>query len=454
MVSFVRYVGGVGMFRSVIILAAILLTVLFVPGSAEAQKTVLAELNGFRLGQYREAVRNELGEPDHIRELNNSVYEIYFFSREPMLYMVFQYPEDEATIYSVQISGAKSSNDIGFFGLAVGAPASAVEKSLGAPSEKADAGEHGTRWDYDNANYSVEINGGILSSIRVVDPRSLGSDPKLEAIPKFADVLKLLQKGTNAQLAEIMAPDMEVYKGEEVLYFKHVMRKEIAADRSGLFAAMRDLSKELSGVDPKKADQLDEAGRFSYGNDVMHVMKFPKLEKVKEIVFRWDGFKWRIWEFGAKKPPKPFANYQIGTLKSFTTARMPELLNDPNVRLFSKDDKPILDLSYNQFPTIAKVTFTGESREIPEARNFMLSSWFITFGKPKETQDLFKREYKFIENGVEYWLPVQSPVAEYFAKEVKKGDEIFIYAAWLGAVYEDGKPISYWMVNEFESIEK
>lgn len=426
-----------------------------------AAQTIVSELNGFRLTQFRSTTHCEFGEPDMVGSTNEELdYEAFLLKDDQSLYIVFQYRKSEPEIiYSIQITGTDNKYDHGFRGLRFGDTANQVEKVLGRPSRKVNAGEHGTRWEFDKANYSIEISKqNSLSSIRIVDERSEGGDPKFDKVPKFIEVARKLQVGTNAEIAEILAPDMEVYEAGKVLYFKRSFRNEVTSDNSGVFAAIRRMSKELSTVDLGKAGELEENLRLSQGRIPNPVIKLYKLKGVTEIVFRWDGRRWLIWEFGAAKPADGDSswmnNYKPGSLKDLATTQLQALLKTPNVSLKGSDGKPFADFSYNSYPTRAKVMFTGESRKTLASTLTLIELWLTTIGRSKEEAKLFETEYKFTEDGVDHWLPVQSTLIEHFPKKIKKGDEIMIYVAWMGIKYDKEVPRSLTIVNEFTTFEQ
>lgn len=121
-----------------------------------------------------------------------------------------------------------------------------------------------------------------------------------------------------------------------------------------------------------------------------------------------------------------------------------------------RDDKKDVSiiLSYNSFQSRVKVIYTGTSRKVSDQRKELISIWLKTLGKPKELLDLFETEYLFTEDKVEYWLPVQKQVASYFGEELKKGDTVTLFVAWLGA-RKDAKSVDYiFLTNEFEAEEE
>ena len=146
-------------------------------------------------------------------------------------------------------------------------------------------------------------------------------------------------------------------------------------------------------------------------------------------------------------------NYEPRTLKEITTTIAAKSLKNPDV-LIQNDKKDVsIILSYNSFPSRVKATYTGESRKVSDQRKELIAAWLKTIGKPKELLDLFENEYLFVEDKVEYWLPVQKKVASYFKDELKKGDTVTIFVAWLGA-RKQAKDVDYvFLMNEFEAEE-
>ena len=145
--------------------------------------------------------------------------------------------------------------------------------------------------------------------------------------------------------------------------------------------------------------------------------------------------------------------YEPRTLKEFTNTIAAKSLKKPDVLI--RDDKKDVSiiLSYNSFQSRVKVVYTGTSRKVSDQRKELISIWLKTLGKPKELLDLFENEYLFTEDKVEYWLPVQKQVASYFADELKKGDTVTLFVAWLGA-RKEAKSVDYiFLTNEFEAEE-
>lgn len=117
------------------------------------------------------------------------------------------------------------------------------------------------------------------------------------------------------------------------------------------------------------------------------------------------------------------------------------------------DDKGIttsLIFSADFLHSSARVKFMNKSRPISAARKELMTHWQKSFSVDEKLVARFINEYLFTECGVEYWMPVQSPVASYFPKELKEGDMITVYL--IRGPGKKTKESSDWvfLVNEFE----
>jgi hypothetical protein len=106
-------------------------------------------------------------------------------------------------------------------------------------------------------------------------------------------------------------------------------------------------------------------------------------------------------------------------------------------------------MSGERFPTLARVTYCGNSRPIKKLRRDVLRWWGLTFYRDTSVVLDFHREYLFKEEKQLLWLPVQDTVASFFARELQPGQQVSLYVSWAGA-YNTGKVITWaFMVNEF-----
>jgi len=112
---------------------------------------------------------------------------------------------------------------------------------------------------------------------------------------------------------------------------------------------------------------------------------------------------------------------------------------------------PAFVMAGNRFPTLARVTYCGDSRPIEKIRRDLLRRWGLSFYRDTSVVLDFRREYLFREGNQLHWLPVQDTVASFFARELKPGHQVSLYVSWAGA-YFNGKDITWtFMVNEFQA---
>ncbi len=152
----------------------------------------------------------------------------------------------------------------------------------------------------------------------------------------------------------------------------------------------------------------------------------------------------------AAQEQDPWAKYKPRTLSQVVKAGGAKVLNNPDLTIQQLDDYTAF-LVYQGTPSQSKVIYTGLSRALSEKRKKIITMWVKAVHGPNSgLEDLFEKEYLFIENGVNYWLPVQKQVSEYFPDELEKNDKIVIFTSWIGAVKESDKIDWLFLVNEFE----
>ena len=270
--------------------------------SVQAQP-YFTELHGFKLKQYRETTQNEFGKPFKSGKFDDGFeYEAYALKTDGSFYMVFEYAAEQTDlIWSVQISGTDSTLDPGFQGLKFGMPEAQVEKQFGKPTSKVDVGEYGLRWEYEKGNFSFEINRQRkLSSIKIKDISDrVYPTPDAKKIPGFADVLRILTSRNNSEVVKLLAPDMEIYRGSETLFFAKSIKTEVASDYSRVFAIVRELVEDLKEVKTADPDEYEENLRVTVGQSPMHVIKLKKGHRIKELVFKYQWGEFLIWEIRA-----------------------------------------------------------------------------------------------------------------------------------------------------------
>lgn len=281
------------------ILTALLLFIGLINVNAQA---IVTELNGFQIGQFREAPANEFGSPFQKDKFEDDFeYEVFIIKPDSSLYMVFEYAAGKTDIiWSIQITGNDLTTDIGFKGLKLGLDKTEVERVLGKPKNKENMGEYGEKWSFDQTNFSVEISqNGKLSSIKITDNFS-GKKPDVSKLPKFEDVVKILSSENNADIARLLAPGIEIYYKDKTMFFGKSFKTEIESDYSNIFQTIREISKNLNKINTADENSYEESMRFALGQNPKHTIKIKTGHTIKEIVFEYINGQYFIWEINAQ----------------------------------------------------------------------------------------------------------------------------------------------------------
>jgi hypothetical protein len=144
-------------------------------------------------------------------------------------------------------------------------------------------------------------------------------------------------------------------------------------------------------------------------------------------------------------------HYLPRTLDQIIKNHAAKVLDDPDIEM-SFPDKSTAVLTRDSFPSKVKVTYTGRSRTISPKRKELIKDWLTTIYPDRRDEYLkvWDTEFLFTETLIEYWLPVQSPLIQPLQEELRKGDDVTLYVAWVGARKESGKVDWVFLVNEFE----
>jgi hypothetical protein len=264
-----------------------------------AQEIVL-DLNGFRLGQFRNVPKKELNtilQQDKFED--GFEYEIYLFEPDTSVYMIFEYADyDLQTIWSIQVTGSKQGFDCSFKGLKLGMSVKEITSIMGKPSSIEDAGEYGKKWIYDNTNYTLEVNpNGNLGGIKIIDMSfDFFPEPDLKKIPSFYDYTEILKSKNRKIISDLLAPSIEIYKNDSVYLFVNSIDSEVKNDNSEIFNLIDEMYSIIRVVDPKDTLQYEENARLVLGDNAMHVAKFNIKGQHHEIVFKYMFGRYLIWE--------------------------------------------------------------------------------------------------------------------------------------------------------------
>jgi hypothetical protein len=142
-----------------------------------------------------------------------------------------------------------------------------------------------------------------------------------------------------------------------------------------------------------------------------------------------------------------------GTIKGYERYRprtLSEIIrehSDPEV--LQKNEGSMI-LTGDTFPSKVRVIYTGESRKISPAKKQHLDMLVKSFNVDQKVIDRYGTELLFKEGEDEHWLPVQADLHAFFQKELNKGEEVILYAEWVGAKKAGGKWEWVFIVQEFQ----
>ncbi|ANQ50321.1 hypothetical protein MY04_2953 [Flammeovirga sp. MY04] len=288
---------------------------LLLPSFLFAQELV-SELNGFKLGQYKITTKNEYGKPYDVTNFEDGfVAEVFFLNTDQSAYTIFEYSNwDKNSIWSIQVYGTDPNLGTFFKGIHLGMKKADLLAKVGQPTSYKNVGEYGEMLIYENTNYSFEVNTqGVLSSIKIIDTTLENSTEDSE--PTSFDILarKLTSKNKN-EVASVLSPSLEIYKYQQILFFKNSWEKEVKNDNSEIFKTIKKISKKLRKVDQNKEEEFISSLRvFSEYPQTMFVIKLPKHKYINEIVLRNELGEYKVYEIKLKsadvKEKKPKGTY-------------------------------------------------------------------------------------------------------------------------------------------------
>jgi hypothetical protein len=255
-------------------------------------------LNGFKLGQFKDSPKNHYGNPIVSDKFDDGFeYEIFNLRPDTSLYMIFEYsPDDLNIIWSIQIYG--NDHDPNFKGLKLGMPKSEVQEIIGNPINIIDVGEYGEKWEYDSSNYSFEINtSGILASIKITDESyKYFTEIDITKMVSLEKLQTILKSKDRTQLSKILAPDIELYIDDSLYYFNKSFEEEMLNDESSIFSLIFKYSNDLLNISVGDTLEYEENMRLMMGVNPMSVIKFNDNHKIREIVYKYQFGRYVIWE--------------------------------------------------------------------------------------------------------------------------------------------------------------
>ncbi|MEJ2571253.1 MAG: hypothetical protein P8Y98_12000 [Anaerolineales bacterium] len=147
-------------------------------------------------------------------------------------------------------------------------------------------------------------------------------------------------------------------------------------------------------------------------------------------------------------PPSTFERYVPRTMGEIVAA-----IQDSNDIEILQNNEVYLEMGPEyQLPSVVKMTFVGEYREVTDPRSMMIRLWLNAFAPqltPEQQEQIFAREVLFSQDGVEYWLPVQAQLIDYMEVELQPGDEVSLWLIWIGASKSNDELDLVFLVNMY-----
>lgn len=117
--------------------------------------------------------------------------------------------------------------------------------------------------------------------------------------------------------------------------------------------------------------------------------------------------------------------------------------------------KTQISISAKPFYSAVRLEYMGENRKLSERKSAFYKIWAtaLNVGSANTDQDVLdviEKEYLFKECDKEYWITVQTPAANDFPKDLKKGDLITLYLMMAGGMKYDEEAWNYmYLTNSF-----
>lgn len=164
-----------------------------------------------------------------------------------------------------------------------------------------------------------------------------------------------------------------------------------------------------------------------------------------------------IFVGGCSEKDKGFAaltqENEGGTFKGYERYRprtLSEIIREHSDPKILQKNEGSMILTGDTFPSKVRVIFTGESRKVNSAKKQHLDMLVTSFNVDPKVIERYGTEMLFMEGNDEHWLPVQAGLIPFFEKEIKKGEEVILYAEWVGAKKVNSKWEWVFIVQEFQ----
>lgn len=257
------------------------------------------ELFGFRLGQYKTVVTNELGQPSGTKVMEDSTtVDFYYISKDSSTYVGFQYiPSKPKEINAIQLSGDNTERL--FYGINLKDSEKKLTSVFGKPDtlifqefndKKAEI------WKYIKLNLSILFVDKKIESIRIWDDY----EQKDYNHPTIEELLKIIKSKDKTKIADILSPGLEIYYCDKVITWKNSFHKNIHLEKASVFDFITNDEYGLVTLSQRENLVHDLNLRMVTGTGTFPVYKFPNEELISEVVLNYQQGHYKIWEIKYK----------------------------------------------------------------------------------------------------------------------------------------------------------
>ena len=132
----------------------------------------------------------------------------------------------------------------------------------------------------------------------------------------------------------------------------------------------------------------------------------------------------------------------------YKPATIGQIVGDTHGELASLADKAFYYNYGVDYASEVVAMYTGQFRPISERRAVLIGAWLAQLGRT-DAINWFTTEGLFIEDSIEYWLPIQSPLIPLMKDELTEGKPASLFIIWIGATFFDNELDRVFLVNEF-----
>ncbi len=257
--------------------------------------TIPDELYGFRLGQYKTAVINELGQPSKTQMLEDSTtVDFYFLSSDSSTCVVFQYsPRKPKEIFAIQLSGTKT--DRLYYGIQLGDSEEKTISVFGKPDTIMNQEFNNNKeklLKYTERNLSFLFNDNKVESIRIWDQEQ----KKHYNNPSVKELLNIIATNDKQSICDILSPNLEIYFCDRIVTWKNSFYKDVYLEKTSAYEFIINSQYGLKSLKNETETYPYYNIRFIADVGTFPVFKFPKETLISEIVLNFQQGRYKIYE--------------------------------------------------------------------------------------------------------------------------------------------------------------